>query len=124
MKKRGSDSPEVEEEKKRLDGAKSKKAVISYIIALSLVIVFFIILSHFMHLRNNRELNTLSQQMATVEELTEENRGLESAKQELESRVSGLEEELDREKAEKDRLTQELDRYKAEYGELEGNMEN
>ena len=44
MKKRGSDSPEVEEEKKRLDGAKSKKAVISYIIALSLVIVFFIIL--------------------------------------------------------------------------------
>ena len=61
-----------------------------------------------MHLRNNRELNTLSQQMATVEELTEENRGLESAKQELESRVSGLEEELDREKAEKDRLTQEL----------------
>lgn len=41
---------------------KSRKAVISYIIALAVVLVLCIVLSHFMHVRDSNQMDALNQE--------------------------------------------------------------
>jgi uncharacterized protein YlxW (UPF0749 family) len=79
--------------------AKSKRAVMVYIATLFAVVLFFIMLSYFVQVRNNSELSALHEKnvtaMQNIENLQDENLSLKKEKEELEARLKALESRID-----------------------------
>ena len=121
---------------------KSRKAVISYIIALAVVLVLCILLSHFMHVRDSNQMDALNQENLTALEkiqslqdlndtLTAENDSLYKENEELKTNVSSLtdekgnlEKELSEEKKSNEELQKQYDEIKKSYDELIKTVEN
>lgn len=138
MKKRGDADGSVQ-----YNGAlKSRKAVISYIIALAVVLALCILLSHFMHVRDNNQMDALNQENLTALEkiqnlqdlndtLTAENDALYKENESLKSDVTAMtaeKEKLDTELSEaekaRDELQKQYDELKKNYDELTNPAEN
>lgn len=114
-------------------GAKSRRAVVIYMLTLAVAVVALILLSYFLHQRDSTALDTLHRQNTTAQEdilqlqnenqkLLEDNsalqielEGRESELAELEKRITALEDELKKTVTDKD---DEIKKLQTEYAAL------
>ncbi|MDR0861999.1 MAG: hypothetical protein LBN30_04395 [Oscillospiraceae bacterium] len=108
----------------------SRRAVIKYIVGLVAVVLFFLVLSYFMHVRSDDQLQTLYDENASaqqkIESLQSENIALNSSEAELKAKLDVVQAQLDKALSDLGKVqtawaedTRQLEEtYRASYNEL------